>query len=320
MGQPVTITVKHAPLTITANDKHATAGDPLPAFDATTTGLVAGDSRASALTKQPTCTTTATATPAPGSYPISCTGAQAPNYMITYRPGTLVVAARPPQAARPLQAARTLTLDTRRIFAIKRSTRRLRISCRLDQPRLDACALTLKAGRRTLATGQAQAAPGQSAATVTLRLTKRTRKLARRPGGLNATLRATATQVNGPALTAKIRLLLAPSAVISAPTDGLFQTGRAKLPPDGTRYLRRLRALVTGAQQITCTGHTDTRGSTESNRRLGLARAKAVCQFLTAGTDIRTRARSQGETNPRAPNTTAKGRASNRHVSIQVGY
>ena len=216
--------------------------------------------------------------------------------------------------------ARALTLDTRRIVAVKRSTRRLRISCRLDQPRLDACALTLKAGRRTLATGQAQAAPGQASATVTLELTKRTRKLARRAGGLNATLRATATQINGQALTAKIPLLLAPSAVISAPTDGLFQTGSAKLPRNGTSYLRLLRTLVTGAQQITCTGRTDDRGSTTANQKLGLERAKAICKFLTRDTTIRTRARSQGETNPRAPNTTAKGRARNRYISIQVRY
>ena len=113
---------------------------------------------------------------------------------------------------------------------------------------------------------------------------------------------------------------LLPSAVVSAPTDGLFDTGSAKLPRGGTAYLRRLRELVTGARQITCTGHTDNRGSTSSNQRLGLARAKAVCAFLTRDTNIRTRARSQGETNPRAPNTTDKGRARNRYVSVQVRY
>ena len=100
----------------------------------------------------------------------------------------------------------------------------------------------------------------------------------------------------------------------------MFEHRQRQAPRNGTRYLRRLRELITGARQITCTGHTDNRGSTTSNRKLGLARAKAVCAFLTRDTDIRTRARSQGETNPRAPNTTATGRARNRYVSIQVRY
>jgi outer membrane protein OmpA-like peptidoglycan-associated protein len=100
----------------------------------------------------------------------------------------------------------------------------------------------------------------------------------------------------------------------------MFATGSAKLPRNGTSYLRRLRQLITGATRITCTGHTDNQGSTQTNQALGLARAKAVCKFLTRNTPIKTRARSQGETNPRAPNNTANGRARNRYVSIQVRY
>ena len=153
-----------------------------------------------------------------------------------------------------------------------------------------------------------------------LAIDRRTRRLARRPGGLAATLHATARQTNGPNLQATIPLLLLPRDVLSAPTDGLFNTGSATLPPNGTRYLRQLRQLITGARQITCTGHTDNRGSTTTNKTLGLARANAVCAFLTRNTTITPRAHSQGETRPRAPNTTATGRARNRYVSIHVRY
>ena len=89
----------------------------------------------------------------------------------------------------------------------------------------------------------------------------------------------------------------------------MFATGSAKLPRNGTRYLRRLRELIAGAARITCTGHTDNGGSTAVNKRLGLApapRPSATSSY--ADTDIRTRVRSRGETDPRAPNTTSKGR------------
>jgi OmpA-OmpF porin, OOP family len=111
-----------------------------------------------------------------------------------------------------------------------------------------------------------------------------------------------------------------PSAVVSAPSDGLFDTKSATLPRNGTPYLRQLRQLVTGAERLTCTGHTDNRGTPQANHTLGLAHAKAVCAFLTRNTKTKTRATSQGETHPRAPNTTAPGQARNRYVSIDVHY
>ena len=322
-ARPVAIAVARAPLTITANDKTVAAGAPLPGFDATVAGLVGADT----LATPPTCSAPdAGATPARGSYPITCAGAVAANYAIDYQPGTLTVTApaavpvTPPAAPAAPAEATTLTIGTRRIVVIKRNTRNLPVTCTLDQPRLNDCTLTLKAGARTLATGHAVTPPGQAATTVTLSLTKRARKLARRPGGLAAKLSAAATQTSGPVLSATIPLLLLPNAVVSAPTDGLFTPGSAKLPRNGTPYLRRLRALVTGARQITCIGHTDDRGSTKSNQELGLQRARAVCRFLTRDTAVRQRTRSTGESHPRASNRTAAGRARNRYVSVAVRY
>ena len=281
------------------------------------TGQVAGDTPTGGLTTPPSCSAAgATAAPAPGIYRIRCSGAQAANYTIGYQPGTLTVHPR----TVPPEPAHTLTLSGKRIVVIKRSTRTLAMTCTLDQPRLQSCRLKLKAGRRTLASARADAAPNTTSVKVTLPIGKQTRRLARRRGGQAATLTAGATQPGGPDLDVTIALLLLPRAVISAPADRMFKTNSATLPRNGNRYLRRLRALITGARRVTCTGHTDNRGATESNRRLGRARAKAVCTFLTRNTDVAARIRSQGETNPRAPNTTAAGRARNRYVSIRVRY
>ena len=215
--------------------------------------------------------------------------------------------------------ASELTLTTRRIVVIGRRTRGVRVTCTLDRPTLGTCALALRAGKRTLAIGQATADAGAASATVTLALSRRARRLARRPGGLAATLDATASQTRGEQLRASIPLQLLPSAVVSAPTDGLFKTGSAKLPRNGTAYLRRLRELVTGARQLTCTGHTDNRGSRNQTNGSD-SPAPRPSAHSSPPNDIRTRARSEGETKPRAPNTTAQGRARNRYVSVQVRY
>jgi hypothetical protein len=167
--------------------------------------------------------------------------------------------------------ASELSLTTRRIVVIGRNTRSLRVACALDRPRLKDCRLTLKAGERTLATGHASADTASASATVALPIGRPARRLARRPGGLAARLDASAAQTDGPDLHATIPLLLLPRAVVSAPTDGLLDTGRARLPRNGTRYLRRLRELITGARQISCAGHTNARAAA----RPTAARARA---------------------------------------------
>ena len=74
-----------------------------------------------------------------------------------HRPGRQPDDAELPLHRRRRRPASELTLQTRRIVVIKRNTRGLRVTCTLDQPALDTCALTLRAGRRTLATGRATA-------------------------------------------------------------------------------------------------------------------------------------------------------------------
>ena len=89
-----TLTITPAGLTIKAQSKSKVYGAALPAFTATYTGFVNGDTAAS-LTTPVTFTTTATAASGVGTYPISPSGATAANYTITFVNGTLTVAAAP---------------------------------------------------------------------------------------------------------------------------------------------------------------------------------------------------------------------------------
>jgi Ca2+-binding RTX toxin-like protein len=87
---PGALTVTPAPLTIAANSKVMVTGNPLPAFTATYTGLVNGDTPAS-LTSPPVLSTTATSQTLCGQFPINITGATDTDYTITQKPGTLWV-------------------------------------------------------------------------------------------------------------------------------------------------------------------------------------------------------------------------------------
>jgi gliding motility-associated-like protein len=88
-----TLTVTPVPLTITANNQTRVYGAN-PAFTATCTGLVNGDTQSS-LATQPVFTTTANTTSPPGTYPISVSGAYSPNYVISYAGGTLTITKAP---------------------------------------------------------------------------------------------------------------------------------------------------------------------------------------------------------------------------------
>ena len=87
---PGTLSVTQHPLTITANNLTKAFGQPNPPLTWTATGFVNGEST-NVLTTLPTCTTTVTTTSPAGNYPITCSGAAAANYSITYIPGTLTV-------------------------------------------------------------------------------------------------------------------------------------------------------------------------------------------------------------------------------------
>ncbi|WP_419788738.1 MBG domain-containing protein [Mucilaginibacter sp. X4EP1] len=95
-----TLTIGQAALTITADNQSKVYGAAVPTLTASYTGFVNGDTQAS-LTTAPTLSTTATASSAAGTYPVTASGAADNNYTISYVPGTLTVS----------QAALTITAN-----------------------------------------------------------------------------------------------------------------------------------------------------------------------------------------------------------------
>jgi hypothetical protein len=86
------------------------------------TGFVNGDTAAS-LTTPPTVTTTATASSAVGTYPITASGAVDANYTISYSPGTLTVTPvgltiTANNQTRLLQSGRCLKINTAGMLGI----------------------------------------------------------------------------------------------------------------------------------------------------------------------------------------------------------
>jgi FtsP/CotA-like multicopper oxidase with cupredoxin domain len=86
-----TLAVSKAGLTITASSATINYGGAVPAITPSFSAFLGADNATTALTSQPTCSTTATSASVVGSYPSSCTGAVALNYAITYVGGAVTV-------------------------------------------------------------------------------------------------------------------------------------------------------------------------------------------------------------------------------------
>lgn len=86
----IKLIVKQAPLTITAINESKKYGHENPTLTVSYSGFLYDDD-ASALTTLPQITTTADKNSSVGTYPISVSGAIAPNYSITYKSGVLTV-------------------------------------------------------------------------------------------------------------------------------------------------------------------------------------------------------------------------------------
>ena len=85
-----TLTIKKAPLTITAKSYTIRQGEALPTFEANFSGFKNNET-SSVLTKKPSFNCSAVVGSAPGTYDITVSGAEASNYSITYSKGTLTV-------------------------------------------------------------------------------------------------------------------------------------------------------------------------------------------------------------------------------------
>jgi|ERR1035441_8303114 hypothetical protein len=91
------VSVTPANLIITASANTMPYGGPVPTITPTFAGFLNGDTNLTALTTQPTCTTTATVTTGVGLYATAnnCTGAVGANYSISYIAGKMTVTAAP---------------------------------------------------------------------------------------------------------------------------------------------------------------------------------------------------------------------------------
>lgn len=104
----------------------------------------------------------------------------------------------------------------------------------------------------------------------------------------------------------------------------LFVTGKAALAPLAQQKLSGVaKALndIDPTKRIVVEGHTDSRGTDETNLELSRQRATAVRDYLVSQgiAEDRITAVGRGETQPLATNDTAEGRANNRRVEIVVG-
>jgi outer membrane protein OmpA-like peptidoglycan-associated protein len=105
--------------------------------------------------------------------------------------------------------------------------------------------------------------------------------------------------------------------------DVLFDSGKSKLLPDGSRNMSKLADVFKNNPQSKASieGYTDSVGSASSNQDLSQRRASAVmADLVSKGVPAdRLSTRAHGEEDPAATNDTAAGRQMNRRVEIVFG-
>ena len=108
---------------------------------------------------------------------------------------------------------------------------------------------------------------------------------------------------------------------ITLQADALFDFDKAVLKPAGKASINDAVSKMKQAHvtAVSATGHTDSIGKPEYNKKLGLRRAQAVKDYMaTQGVAASTvTVDSKGETQPVASNKTKEGRSKNRRVEIE---
>lgn len=122
--------------------------------------------------------------------------------------------------------------------------------------------------------------------------------------------------------TKEAKVLMDPENNITITLYGLnFESGRSSIEPE---YFALLSDVYKAAQMfpdrtIRVTGHTDSVGSSEFNRKLSLERAKAVARHMEEEYSVsadQIEVIGSGESEPIAPNTTPEGRKLNRRIDV----
>ncbi|TQS39784.1 OmpA family protein [Cryptosporangium phraense] len=172
-----------------------------------------------------------------------------------------------------------------------------------------------------LGTGTEQAQnPTPGTRVVDVALTPRGRKLAGRPGGIEAAITVrmwvpgASKAIGADATTTLI------ARTVAVPHPVHYAVGESGVPEGELAYLNALRSRMAGVTTVTCTGGTDDAGDADVNRRTAEERARSVCDYLTRGRTIRSVVQSVGEDQPVADNATEDGRARNRRVDVTFGY
>lgn len=112
--------------------------------------------------------------------------------------------------------------------------------------------------------------------------------------------------------------------VVIDESSGNFKLNAANLPDEAKAQLDELMAKVKADPQgayFEVEGYTDSTGTPELNKKLGLARADAVREYLYKQHQVplhRINVISYGEENPVGNNKTKDGRAQNRRVVVKV--
>jgi outer membrane protein OmpA-like peptidoglycan-associated protein len=112
--------------------------------------------------------------------------------------------------------------------------------------------------------------------------------------------------------------------VVLDESNGNFKFNDSKLPADAKAKIDELMAKVKADPKgayFEIEGYTDSTGPADLNKKLGMARADAVREYLYTQHQIplhRMNAISYGSENPAADNKTRDGRAQNRRVVIKV--
>lgn len=108
--------------------------------------------------------------------------------------------------------------------------------------------------------------------------------------------------------------------------DQLFDFNKSTLKPEAEEMLTQLAANLEsmGDESVRITGHTDSKGDNNYNKKLSLARADAVKDWLVnKGLKNQIITEGKGEEEPIAENTTSdgkdneEGRAKNRRVEVK---
>ena len=173
-------------------------------------------------------------------------------------------------------------------------------------------------GGKRVSFGSATRAAGRTVV-VPVPLNALGRRMTARPGGYTVTVIVTTTPASGPVQRA-LTLTRVVLQHFPLPRSVYFPSDGSSLRPDQVSYLGQVRGQLAGVRAVTCTGHTDNRGTDAWARKLSAWRAQEVCRTVVAGSRIRTIIVGRGKADPVASNGTEAGKALNRRTDITLHY